>query len=71
MTAALTRLKPVWNDRSILLISKIPLMHPLASFCILAWSCVPFIRFGQNHLARHSEKGKKTRQTVEEVERKH
>ena len=26
---------------------------------------------GQNHLARHSERGKKTRQTEEEVERQH
>ena len=28
-----------------------------------------FIRSGQNHLARHSERGKKTRQTEEEVGR--
>ena len=28
-----------------------------------------FIRYGQNHLARHSERGKKTRQTEEEVGR--
>ena len=35
------------------------------------WSCVPFIRSGQNHNARHSERGKKTRQTEEEVERQH
>ena len=27
-----------------------------------------FIRSGQNHLARHSERRKKTRQTEEEVE---
>ena len=32
-------------------------------------SCLPFIRSGQNHLARHSERGKKTRQTEEEVGR--
>ena len=30
------------------------------------WSYLPFIRSGQNHLARHSEKGKKTRQREEE-----
>ena len=30
-----------------------------------------FIRSGQNHLASHSERGKKTRQTQEEVERQH
>ena len=30
-------------------------------------SCLPFIRSVQNHLARHSESGKKTRQTEQEV----
>ena len=30
-----------------------------------------FIRSGQNHLAKHSERGKKTRQTEEEVGRLH
>ena len=34
-------------------------------------SCLPFIRSGQNHLAKHSERGKKTRQTEEEVGRQH
>ena len=34
-------------------------------------TCLPFIRSGQNHLARHSERGKKTRQTEEEVGRQH
>ena len=37
----------------------------------VVWSCFPFIMSGQNHLARHSEKGKKTRQTEEEVGRQH
>ena len=37
----------------------------------VVWSCGPFIRSGQNHLARHSERGKKTRQTEEEVGRQH
>ena len=32
-------------------------------------TCLPFIRSGKNHLARHSERGKKTRQTEEEVGR--
>ena len=36
----------------------------------VVWSCFPFIRSGQNHLARHSERGK-TRQTEEEVGRQH
>ena len=34
-------------------------------------SCFLFIRSGQNHLARHCERGKKTRQTEEEVRRQH
>ena len=25
----------------------------------MVWSCIPFIRSGQNHLARHSERGKR------------
>ena len=33
----------------------------------VVWSCLPFIRSGQNHLARHSERGKKTRWTKEEM----
>ena len=37
----------------------------------VVWSCFPFIRSGQNHFARHSERGKKTRQIEEEVERQH
>ena len=37
----------------------------------VVWSCFPFIRSGQNHPARHSERGKKTRQTEEEVGRQH
>ena len=35
----------------------------------LVWSCFPFITSGQNHLARHSEGGMKTKQTEEEVGR--
>ena len=37
----------------------------------VVWSCFPFIRSCQSHLARHSESGKKTRQTEEEVGRQH
>ena len=37
----------------------------------VVWSCLPFIRLGQNHLAGHSERGKKTRQIKEEVRRQH
>ena len=34
-------------------------------------SCLPFIRSGQSHLARHSKRWKKTRQTEEEAGRQH
>ena len=44
--------------------------HRKETLSEIAWTCLPFIRYGQNHLARHSERGKKTRQT-EEVERQH
>ena len=37
----------------------------------VVWSCLPFIRSGRNHPARHSERGKKTRQTEEGVGRQH
>ena len=37
----------------------------------VVWSCFPFIRSGQNHLARHSERGKKASQAEEAVERQH
>ena len=33
----------------------------------MVWSCLPFIRSGQNHLAKHIERGKKTRRTKEEI----
>ena len=35
------------------------------------WTCCPFIRSAQNHLAQHNERGKKTRQTEEEVGKQH
>ena len=38
---------------------------------LVVWSCLPFIRSGQNYLARHGERGKKTRQTEEKVGRHH
>ena len=37
----------------------------------VVWSCFPFIRSGQNRLARYRARGEKTRQTEEEVERQH
>ena len=130
-TAALTRLKPVWIDKSISLSSKIRLMRSLVTSIVLyafeSWTLtaelqikiqamdmrcyrkIPHIsyidhvtnqevrakvqqaigphedlltivkrrklqwciRSGQNQLARHSKRGKKTRQTEEEVGRQH
>ena len=37
----------------------------------VVWTCLLFIRSDQNHLARHSERGEKTRQTEEEVGKQH
>ena len=37
----------------------------------VVWPCLPSIRSGQNHLARRSETGKKTRQTKEEAGSQH
>ena len=139
-TAALTRLKPVWIDKSISVSSKIRLMRSLVTSIFLyaceSWTltaelqrriqamemrchckilrisykdhvtneevrakiqqaigphedlltivkrrklqwydhgviCLPFIRSGQNRLARHSERGKKTGRTKEKVGRQH
>ena len=121
----MTRLKPVWIDKSISLSSKMKLMRSLVTSIFLftceSWTLtaelqrrihamemrcyrkilhisykdhvtneegpakiqqaigphedlltiVPFIRSGQNHLARHSEREKKTRQTEEETRKHH
>ena len=45
--------------------------HYKETHTAVVWWCLPFIRSGQNHLARHNERGKKTRQTKEEVRRQH
>ena len=37
----------------------------------VVWSCLPFIGSGENRLAKHSERGKKIRQTEKEVGRQH
>ena len=44
-------------------------LHRKETQTAVVWSCLPFIRSGQNHLARHSKRRKKTRQTEEEVGR--
>ena len=125
-SAALTRLKPVWSNRSISISSKIRLVRSFVTSIFLyacqSWtltaelqrrvramemscchckdhvtdeevcqdpasnlttqrppdhrkkmqtavvcSCLPFIRSSQNHLARHSKRGKKTRQAEKEM----
>ena len=43
----------------------------LSSQTKMVWICLLLIRSGQNHLARHSEMKKKTRQTEKEVGRQH
>ena len=48
-----------------------PCQNVMCQAYSVVWSCFPFIRSGQNHLARHSERGKKTRRTKEEVGRQH
>ena len=45
--------------------------HRKETLTAVVWSCLLFIRSGQNHLARYSEREKKTRQTEEEVGRQH
>ena len=45
--------------------------HRKETHTAVVWSCLPFIRSGQNHLARHSKRRKKTRPTEEEVGRQH
>ena len=37
----------------------------------VAWTCLPLVRSGKNHLARQYERGKRTKQTEEEVGRQH
>ena len=51
--------------------TQIPPGHCRETQTAVVWSCLPLIGSGQNHLARHNESGKKTRQTEEEVGRQH
>ena len=51
--------------------AKIQQVIELHEDLLTLWSCLPFIRSGQNYLARHRERRKKTRQTEEEVGRQH
>ena len=45
--------------------------HREATYTEVVWTCLPFIGSDQNHLAKHGEREKKTRQTGEEVGRRH
>ena len=45
--------------------------HRKVTQTAVVWSCLLFIGSGQNHPTRHSERGKKTRQTEEDVGRQH
>ena len=47
----------------------VPRSHGKETQTAVVWSWLPFIRSDQNHLARHSERGKKTRQIEKEVGR--
>ena len=40
-------------------ITRIPPDHRKETQTALVWSCLPFIRSGRNHLARHSERGRR------------
>ena len=59
------------NDREERLIGLVSLLVFGGQSTVRSWPCFPFIRPGQNHLARQSERGKKTRQTEDEVGRQH
>ena len=48
-----------------------PTVHRKETQTGVVWTCLSFIRSGQNHLTRHSERRTKTRQTEEEVGRQH
>ena len=52
-------------------ITRRPPDHRKEMQAAVAWSCFLFITSGQNHLAKHSERGKKTGQEEEEMGRQH
>ena len=54
-TAALTRLKPVWNDRSISLSSKILLMHSLVT-SIFWYACESWTLIAELQLSKEEYK---------------
>ena len=52
-------------------ITRKPPDHRKEKQTAVVWTCLLFIRSCPNHLARHSERGKKTRKTEEEVGRQY
>ena len=48
-----------------------PLDHRKETQTVVVWTYLLFIRCGENHLARHSEREKKTRQAEEDVGRQY
>ena len=60
-----------WHDPASNRTARRPPDHCKETQTAVVWSCLPFIRSGQNRLERHSERGKKTGQTVEEVGRQY
>ena len=60
-----------WKAERMARITRRPPEHRKETQTALVSTCLPFVRSGQNHLARHSERGKKKRQTEKEVGRQH
>ena len=60
-----------WQDPAGSRTIRRPSDHRKETQTVVVWSCIPFIRSGQNHRARHSERGEEDRQKVEEVGRQH
>ena len=48
-----------------------PSDHGKGTQSAVVWTCLPFIRSGENHLSYHSERGTKARQEVKVVGRQH
>ena len=53
------------------ILARRPPEHRKETQTAVVWSCLLFITSGQNHLARHSEREKKSRRTKEEVGGQH
>ena len=60
-----------WQDPAGNWTTRGPPDHRKETQTVVVWSCLQLISSGQNDLARHSEKGKETRQTEEDLGRQH